>query len=308
LYTLLYSSPNTSLVFASNGSILQSPHPVTDLLELRDFWWPHLDLAAYVGIVPLALSTIAIITLVIAAMLYLTVGSTRKLRLDNSPSHRRMLSALLIVGLLLGVGTAGVTGWVIKSIREWPFFGSSILRSITREPGRLASPFIAALAIALALAITSFALEREGSRRKLKTVAIFALLGAACAPSLVAFWGTYRPIQVPLSYGKLSTSIAKGNSLEIAYWPPETTLQTDGVWHFEWSDRAVSDATLLAASVPSPSLSTLEPAVSTLDQQAETEWTTKKGASKMIVLAQKLGITSLVVETDIQLPDSQENC
>jgi hypothetical protein len=87
--------------------------------------------------------------------------------------------------------------------------------------------------------------------------------------------------------------------------PPNAVLQSDGVWHFVWSNRAVADATLLAASIRSPSISALELPVHKLDQQAETDWLNKKDAAKFVALAKNLGITSFVVQMDIQVPQSQ---
>ena len=313
LFTLAFPSAHSLLTYASTGPPLESPNPVTNLLELRDFWWPHLDLSAYAGIVPLAISTFSVVALVLTAIWHITVGSARDSKLEDATDHREMLGSLLVVGLVLGAGTAGATGWIIKLIRDWPFFGNNIIRSLTREPARLASPFVAALAIALALAITSFASKHENHALRfgvatnslMRMIGAFIVLGVACAPSLLSFWGTYQPVQIPSTYNDLSNNIPKGTSLEIAYWPPGSVLEPDGVSHFVWSNRAVSDANLLAASVRSPSVSPLVLPVRNLDQLAETSWSNKAGVARLEALAQKLGITSFVVELDIQLPNAQ---
>ena len=313
LFTLLFPSHLTSLVYSSNGPPLQSAHPVTDLLELRDFWWPHLDLSQYAGILPLAISTFAVVVLVIMAIWHVAVGFDHEPKLDTASGHQMMLRTLILVGLVLGFGTAGATGWIFKLIRAWPFFGNDILRSLTREPARLASPFVAALSIALALWVTPRALAHgeDSSRPRvarqalLKDVAVFILLVAACAPSLIAFWGTYRPIQIPASYNAISSKVPKGTSLEIAYWPLDAVIQPAGLTHYVWSDREVSDPTLLGASVRSPSISALNVSVGTFDQQLETEPPSRASVTHLVDQARQLGVTSLIVEVDIQLPTSQ---
>jgi hypothetical protein len=313
LFSILFPSPLTSLSYPSLGPPLQSPHPVTDLLELRDFWWPHLDLSQYVGILPLAISTFAVVILVFIAIGHVAVGFNHDPMLDTASDPQGMLRSLIVVGLVLGFGIAGATGWIVRLIRAWPLFGDDILRSITREPARLASPFVAALAVALALWIKprTMAHDEESLRlhnarqNLLKNIVIFTLLAAACAPSLIAFWGTYRPIQIPASYDELSSKIPKGTSLEIAYWPLNALVQSEGLWHFVWSGREVSDPTLLAASVRPPSVSALDVSVNLFDQQVETESPSKASVKKLVDQAQSLGVTSLVVELDIQLPDSQ---
>ena len=313
LFTLLFPSHLTSLVYSSNGPPLQSPHPVTDLLELRDFWWPHLDLSQYAGIVPLAISTFAVVVLVFIAIGHVAVGFDHDPKLETASDHQRMLRSLILVGLVLGFGTAGASGWIVNLIRAWPLFGNDILRSITREPARLASPFVAALSIALALWVAPRALAHgENSSRHqvarqalVKDLAVFILLVAACAPSLIAFWGAYRPIQIPASYNAISSKIPKGTSLEIAFWPPDAVIQSAGLSHFVWSVREVSDPTLLAASVRPPSISALNVSVNTFDQQLETEPPSRASVTHLVDQAHMLGVTSLIVELDIQLPKSQ---
>ena len=103
LFTLLFPSHLTSLVYSSNGPPLQSAHPVTDLLELRDFWWPHLDLSQYAGILPLAISTFAVVVLVIMAIWHVAVGFDHEPKLDTASGHQMMLRTLILVGLVLGL-------------------------------------------------------------------------------------------------------------------------------------------------------------------------------------------------------------
>jgi hypothetical protein len=312
LFTLLSPSSGFSLTVPSSGGPLQSAHPLTDLLELRDFWWPHLNPTRYFGILPLAISALATVILVAGAVIYTALGSSRPLRSTNL-SPRVILGSLMIFGLILGEGTGGITGWIYRAIRAWPLFGSSIIRSLTRSPANLALPFVSSLGIALSLLLTSAnhclkdAAPFFGKLKKQSVLAVgaFLVLAVSCIPSLTAFWNVYTPINVPTSYSQLASKIPKGTSLEIEFSPLSALNPSDGLWHYTWNKRAVNDSTLLAASIATPSLSPGTQATSDFEQMAVTNWSNATGVAKLVKVAHSLGITNLVVEKDVQLPASQ---
>jgi len=99
-------------------------------------------------------------------------------------------------GTRLRVWNRCATGWIFKLIRAWPFFATNPEKPHSRT-ARLASPFVAALSIALALWVTARVRSHHGedsSRPRVARQDAIERLAhihpacCSCAPSLIAFW------------------------------------------------------------------------------------------------------------------------
>lgn len=311
LYSILFPSNSSVLAYPSSGSPLQSQHPVTNLLLLRGFWWPHLNLYNYAGLYPLAIGALAAAVLTVAAITSVALNSSDSLGGDLPPYHRRLLGSLLVIGFILGAGTAGATGWAYKAIRSWPFAGSAIIRGFTREPARLASPFVAAIALALAILVTS--LSRGGLwshnspnpwhsiRERIFITVLFLSVILASVPSLVTFWDTYRPSQLPNSYNQLANKVPKGVSLVIGYWPISAISPSNKTWQYVWSSREAADPSLLASLVGAPSISVAEPSAGSFDGSEQSDWSSAGSVAGLVSIARRTGVRSLVVEQDVRM-------
>ena len=314
----------SSLGYSSVGGVLQSKDPVTNLLRLRDFWWPHLNPTAQAGPLVNGLANTSIYALIILALWTVVIKFTRPSKrvdvtgnLDGNPKYEIVVAALILVGFAMGSGTSGLTGPVYSWLHGVRVVGHSFIASLMRSPANLAGPFVLGVSLAIGMASTRWSpvcrsvWGRGGVGRYQRRVALAVVLPAlvmiGCLPSLLSFWTTYRPIIIPRSYAGLGASLPRGTVLEVGYWNAGSVDPTNGVWHFTWSSRLAADPTILAASVPNASLSPLATAISAFDLRAISAQASNRSAKNVLSIAERLGIKSLVVENDIiQSPSSEQ--
>lgn len=276
--------------------ILQSPYPVTDLLALRDFWWPHLDPTAVVGPTAAALGGLAATGLVVGTIAWCAFAwRTRALR--SGHLLWRSVILLLVCGAALGTGTAGPTGWLYAGLRSWPLAGGVLVKGIMRSPSNFAGLFVFGVAIALAAGVGQMKRWR-GWRKVLGVGSVCALGIVALAPSILAFWQQYRPISPPPYYARAAASDPMGVVLEVGLWQDAAISPVDGVSHFLWSKRLAADPTMLASFVTAPSLS---PALAGNERVGAllAGAVTPRGVKSLEGLTTALHVRSLIIENDL---------
>lgn len=234
------------------GGLLQSPYPVTGLLDLRDFWWPHLELAGVVGYTGAAVGGLAAMALVLGTVAWCGFawsgsGAGRGSRL------RRTVLLLVMCGAVLSVGTAGPTGWLYAAVHDAHLPGHAFVAALTRSPANFASLFVVGIVMALGAAVHGI-WRSSGLKRVLGLGSVCVLLVLASVPSVLAFWQQYQPISPPAYYARVASSLPSGVVLEVGSWHDVVVSPTDGVAHFVWSNRIAADPTMLASFVAPPSL------------------------------------------------------
>ncbi len=314
---LVFPSNYFSLSYPDHGVPLQSASPLTDLLQLRDPWWQHLNLFEFAGINFVSISLFATAVLVFSSILYLLFATKpnddNKIFSNLDHEGKIFLVSLVAVGILLGEGSAGIFGWIYSAVRNWPYIGNGITRSLTREPSRLASPFIFAISIVLAMKSTrleNLILDtRVRVHARIKkfyiNATIFILITIVCLPSLIAFWNVYQPISIPSAYSQISSLENRGTSLVIAYYPLNAISPVDGLWHYTWSSRLSADGTLLSAYVRGASLSPVNGPSALLEKQLFSQGISPASTSRFVQLAESVGISRMIIQTDIRLPSQQ---
>lgn len=314
----------TALRYSSTGSPLQSALPLSNLLELRDFWWPHLSPIAAVGHRAAALATLASICIVGAAIIRITndlgvkYNSPGNTDADGPVTIVSFVAVVGVAGIALGEGTSGLFGPLYSWLHTTDLPGHSIVASLTRVPANLAGPFI--LAVAIGLAAASVPRHRYGSinraeracdtraRSLLRVGCISAATLACCLPSVLAFWKTYQPISIPQSYHVMDRSLPDRTVLELGYWNDQS-MQKSGfgmLWHFTWSKRMVADPTLLASSVNSPSLAPTSNTVNTFDLRVFHQPSPMADAHLLLTTLTQLKINTVIVENDLKRPATSE--
>ncbi|HUY23918.1 MAG TPA: hypothetical protein VMV09_01270 [Candidatus Saccharimonadales bacterium] len=279
-----------------SGGLLQSPYPVTDLLALRDFWWPHLEPVAVAGPMVGALASLASTALVLAALGW--CGFAWRAPTGRSEALLRSTVLLLLLsGAVLAVGTAGPSGWLYAGVSAWPLVGHSLVRGVLHVPSNFAALFVAGVVFAVAGAVSQ-ACRRPWPTRLIVIVGSCGLALLTCGPSIVSFWQVYMPISPPALYGRVVARIPPGVTMEVGLWHDVMISPIDGVAHFFWSHRMVADPTLLSSFVSAPSLS---PALSG-NSMAGTQLVavlTPGGVGRFEVFANRLHVRTLVVENDM---------
>lgn len=234
------------------GGLLQSRYPVIGLLDLRDFWWPHLEPASVVGYTGAAVAGLAAMVLVLGAVAWCGFGWPGSVGVKGK-SLRRSASVLVVCGTVLAVGTAGPTGWLYAAIRDAPLPGHAIVAALTRSPSNFAGLFVIGVVMALASGVHQM-WRSSGLERALGLSGVCVLVALACGPSVLAFWQQYRPISPPSYYARVAATLSPGVVLEAGIWHDVVISPHDGVAHFVWSNRIAADPTMLASFVASPSL------------------------------------------------------
>lgn len=235
------------------GGLLQSPYPVTGLLDLRDFWWPHLEPASVAGYTAAAVAGLAAMVLVLGAVAW--CGFVWSRNFAGSGRGLRSSALLLVVcGAVLAVGTAGPTGWLYAAIHDGPLPGHVFVAGLMRSPSNFAGIFVVGMVMALAAGVNEM-WRSSGLKRSLGLTSVFVLAVLACGPSVLAFWQQYQPISPPSYYARAASSLPRGVVLEVGLWHDVLISPIDGVAHFVWSNRMVADPTMLASFVAAPSLS-----------------------------------------------------
>ena len=307
----------SSLGYSSAGGVLQSKNPVTDLLRLRDFWWPHLDPTGQTGSLVSGLANTSIYVLIVLALWAVVIKFTRTSKQadvtdhrSGTPNYETIVAALILVGVAMGSGTSGLTGPVYSWIHGVQVVGHSFIASLMRSPANLAAPFVLGVSLAIGMASTKWSPVRRSvgghgglsqyRRRVAFAVMLPALVIIGCLPSLLSFWTTYRPINIPGSYAKLGASLSQGTVLELGYWNVGSIDPSDGVWHFTWNSRLAADPTVLAASIPNVSLSPLATRINAFDLRMLNARSSTKSAENIVSISKPLGIKTLVVENDIR--------
>lgn len=315
----------TSLLrYPSGGGVLESRFPLANLLELRDFWWPHLSLVSSTGHLVAAAGTLASVVVVGISVFYITndIAAAHRSRGAGVPSGASadafLFAMLAVGGLALGEGTSGLFGPIYRWIHDARLPGHSVMASLTRQPANLAAPFVLAVAVGLAAATlpgrarpvaTPRATPKRGlgslrTRTRIRVGCLAATLLVSCAPSIVAFWKAYQPIRIPQSYRELDRALPSGTVLELEYWDAQSLqpARFGLLWRFSWSRRMVADPTLLASSIDRPSLSPLSNAVNAFDRHAFSQASGADAARVVLVAARRLGVHTLVVENDLRRP------
>lgn len=314
----------SALRYSSTGIPLQSALPLSNLLELRDFWWPHLSPIAAVGHGAAALATIASICIVGTAILRITNDLGAKYSSSGNTDTSGVLnivsfvSALGFAGIALGEGTSGLFGPLYSWFHTIDFPGHTIIASLTRTPANLAAPFIFAVAIGLATATVPrqryrYMNHAEGAykiqaRSLFRVGCISAATLACCLPSVLAFWETYQPISIPQSYHVMDRLLPDNMVLELGYWNDQS-LEKSGfgmLWRFTWSKRMVADPTLLASSVNNPSLAPTSNAVNAFDLRVFDQPSPMADAHLLVTTLKKLKIHTVIVENDVRRSASSE--
>ncbi len=278
------------------SGLLQSPYPITGAMELRDFWWPHLEPAQVVGYAVAAVGELAAMVLVVTVVAwsaFIWSGSTSL----KSAALRRTTLMLMLSGAVLGVGTAGPTGWLYAAVHDSRLPGHAFVAAVTRSPANFLGLFVAGLVVALAAAMT-YMRTCTGWRGTLGVCCVCAASIVACWPSVLAFWHEYRPIHPPSYYGHTGSDLQPGLVLEVGLWQDVLISPADGVHHFVWSDRMVADPTVLASFVAAPSLA---PALTGTDGVGTQvlRAVTPSGVHRLEALAAALHIRTLVMENDL---------
>ncbi len=234
------------------GGLLQSQYPVTGLLDLRDFWWPHLEPASVAGYTTAAVAGLAAMVLVVGAVAWGGFGWSGNVAVSGRRLRRSAL-LLVVCGAVLGVGTAGPTGWLYAAIHDVPLPGHVFVAALTRSPSNFAGLFVVGIVMALAAGVHQM-WRSSGLKRLLGLSSVCVLAVLACGPSVLAFWQQYQPISPPSYYARVASSLPPGVVLEVGIWHDVAISPIDGVAHFVWSNRMVADPTLLASFVAAPSL------------------------------------------------------
>lgn len=311
----------TSLLrYPGTGGVLESRLPLVNLLELRDFWWPHLSPTTAAGHAAAAAATLASIVVVGTSIFHITENMALAHRHRSTEVPKRaladayLLAMLAIGGLVLGEGTSGLIGPFYRWIHYVNVPGHTIIASLTRQPANLAGPFILVVAVGLASATHSrrpWPVARPGkvprslrTRRNVRIGCVAAATLACCSPSIVAFWKAYQPINVPQSYRDLDRVLPSGTVLELGYWDDQSLQQSSFglLWRFSWSRRMAADPSLLASSINRPSLSPLSNTVNAFDRRAFTQPSGTDAARVVLAAARHLDVHSLVVENDLRRP------
>ncbi len=302
-----------SLSYSSGGGILLSAHPIVSLFELRDFWWPHLNIVSLTGSVENDIGLIATALIVACTTIWLVLAWRMRGPFASRTRFRGLLVVLTVVGVLLAVGSAGPTGRAYTFVRNLQFFAHPLIGSLLRSPSNLALFMVAAVSLALGgfVDVLSQWLAGEpavhGSHRgrRISGAAIGAIvLVGACGPSVVAFWDTYRPIVVPAYYQQAQGLVPRGTTLEIGDWNTNAISPATGVWNFVWNRRMVADPTVLASFIIEPSISPNTTAVNALGNSLIAEVDAAGSVKPIERVAREIGLTSVVVEHDIQRPAS----
>jgi hypothetical protein len=300
-----------SLSYSSGGGLLQNAHPIVSLFELRDFWWPHLSIVSLVGFFENEIGLVATALIVACATIWLVLAWRTKGPLANNTRFRGLLVVLVVIGVVLAVGSSGPTGRVYLFVRNLQFFAHPLVGSLFRSPSNLAVFMVAAVSLSLgglidevlkwlSERVTSHVLSR-GWRVAAAAVGTIVLV-AACGPSLVAFWNTYRPVVVPDYYQRAQTLVPRGTTLEIGDWNADAVSPSTGVWNFLWSPRMVADPTVLASFIYGPSVSPSTTVDNSLGNSLIAEVDKAASVKPIERIARRIGLTSVIVEHDIQRP------
>lgn len=308
----------SGLGYSSAGGVLESRRPLTDLFELRDFWWPHLLPAESVGRTVAGIGTVAALCIVVLGIWASVTGLSRD-RIDLDARLRPLpggfLVSLLFIGLILGEGTSGALGGLYSWAHGHSPIAGSFIASLMRSPADLAAPFVLAICLALGRRHLSYpgypvALASRILKRQLPPwilvgpLAILIALGVV--PSLAAFWSTYEPVRVPSSYSRLAAAVPAGTALELGDWELNAIDPGSGVWHFTWSDRIAADPTVLTASLGGPVLGATSPGLVDLGVRLLGEPDPAGAARQTVTLAHDLGVNTLVIEDDLATPPSDQ--
>ncbi|MHB8439080.1 MAG: hypothetical protein ACYDD4_07950 [Acidimicrobiales bacterium] len=305
------SPPRQFLSYSSASGVLMSMHPLLNILQLRDFWWPHLNIVAAAGGIASAIGSVATSIIVVASAGWLFLLWRTK---GTSPMERRLrcfLMVSVVVGVVLAAGSAGPTGPLYTFVHEWPIFGHAFVASFLRSPSNLAIFMVAGISMSLGVLtdklVTTWMPNRFSVRLKPFRYAAAVLTGAvalsaACGPSTLAFWDTYKPISLPRYYQSVQHAIPRGTSLQIGYWTDLAVSPVTGYWISTWNPRKVADPTVLASFISGPSISPIVSSVNSLGTDLVTDVDRTDSALPVDRAAHELGVTSIVVENDIQRP------
>ena len=147
-----------ALAYSSSGGPLQTGSPLANLLELRDFWWPHLSPLVAVGHAAAAAATVASACIVgVAAWRiaddFAAAGTHYGSRDSGVLTDVGVFAVLGAVGLILGEGTSGIFGPLYSWLHNSSLPGHLFIASLTRDPSNLAGPFVFAIAVGLSAAV-----------------------------------------------------------------------------------------------------------------------------------------------------------
>lgn len=313
------------LRYSSTGGVLQSSHPLLDLLGMRDFWWPHLVPSNQVGALWADVARAGATLLVACALLVAIRRSpregpsttlTNRRALPRRSSVGTLIAALLLVGFVLGAGTSGITGPLYRFIHDAAFFGHGFVASAMREPANLAGPFVLGVSMAVGLGparrergtrVLARRLPYPGAGQRGAWVAIVGILVVAtCVPSLLTFWAVYQPITVPRGYHAAAATVRRGTVMQVGYWDIASVSPNGGVWRFRWSTRMVADPTVLASYADVPTLAPTDPAVAKFELDSIGASPGPISAREIVATAERLGVGSLMIENDLQRPPADQ--
>lgn len=283
------------------GGLLQSRMPFVNLLEMQDFWWPHLNPLSAAGTFLDGLSLTVCFMVSILAIRWGVVNlfSSRKhvLAVDDVLTLKRSLTIIGIIGLAFGSGSIGPIGILYKFVHSWPFTGHAFVAALTRSPANFGGPFVASVAIFLGF--VSDSVKKFLLPSFFRYVLALGVVFFGCLPSVMAFWQAYKPIQIPNQYELAAAKVPKGVALQIGSWNSAAIFPQTGVAEFEWSSRMVADPTLLNSYIRGSSLSPLVASTSSLGAKFIQLSQGEGGIQRIENLADELDIHGLVIEDDV---------
>lgn len=294
VYTLLLPSRKFRSAFVHATSGMHEPvDAVASLLGFNNAWWPHIYLhAGFFGSTIVLLGS-GLISIGIFAMLPAILREARSV--TQEPRDILIIALLFFVfGLLTLLGTAGPFGPAYNFLYLHVPVLRVFVQGLLRSPAKLGFLYFVSMAL-----IVGFYAARSALR--------FAAIGVILLPVLVlwthSFQTDYRPISFP--YGNIATFrplLKDTRTLELAPWLQNVSdiSPRTGASTYTWNTKVAASPLYLNSIDSGWGLSANSIRVENLEQK----WMASSSRQTVASMAQtlrKLGISRLLVETDLTL-------